>query len=185
MPRTFRVQQKVLFQHCDPAGIVFYPRYLEMVNALVEQWFEEALGVSFAEKMARREGLPAAYVAVSFIAPSYLGDLLELRLSVVRVGRSSLSLRITANGLTGRGGPGGPADGAFDTSFPSRQAADRATETGSADNGNDVRMEADLTVVHIRRPGQTPQPWPEDLKTRMRAFMSEGRPATPLAPRSR
>ena len=34
---------------CDPAGIVFYPRYLEMFNNLVEDWFCDGLKLSFAE----------------------------------------------------------------------------------------------------------------------------------------
>jgi 4-hydroxybenzoyl-CoA thioesterase len=28
----YHVTQKVLFRHCDPAGIVFFPRYFEMVR---------------------------------------------------------------------------------------------------------------------------------------------------------
>ena len=32
---TFTTQRKVRFQHCDPAGIVFYPRYFEMINSVV------------------------------------------------------------------------------------------------------------------------------------------------------
>jgi hypothetical protein len=37
----FTKQEKVRFQHVDYAGIVFYPRFLEMLNCLVEDWFEE------------------------------------------------------------------------------------------------------------------------------------------------
>ena len=36
---------EVGFRHCDPAGIVFYPRYAEMVNDTVEHWFKHGLGV--------------------------------------------------------------------------------------------------------------------------------------------
>jgi acyl-CoA thioesterase FadM len=39
----FIKQEKIRFQHIDYAGIVFYPRFLEMLNGLVEDWFEEAL----------------------------------------------------------------------------------------------------------------------------------------------
>ena len=28
----FTMPQKVQFKHCDPAGIVFYPRYFELLN---------------------------------------------------------------------------------------------------------------------------------------------------------
>ena len=42
---VFRFKQKVLFKHCDPAGIVFFPRYFEMMNDCVETFFDEALGI--------------------------------------------------------------------------------------------------------------------------------------------
>lgn len=32
----FSYRQKVLFMHYDPAGIVFFPRYFEMMNDCVE-----------------------------------------------------------------------------------------------------------------------------------------------------
>jgi 4-hydroxybenzoyl-CoA thioesterase len=42
----FSINQKVLFKHCDPAGIVFYPRYFEMINDCVEAFFDE-IGTPF------------------------------------------------------------------------------------------------------------------------------------------
>ena len=38
----------IRFRHCDAAGIVFYPRYFEMMNDLVEDWFAE-LGMGLCE----------------------------------------------------------------------------------------------------------------------------------------
>ena len=32
----FEFRQTIGFKHCDPAGIVFYPRYFEMFNDCVE-----------------------------------------------------------------------------------------------------------------------------------------------------
>ena len=32
----FTAEMTVAFRHCDPAGIVFYPRYFEMINDFVE-----------------------------------------------------------------------------------------------------------------------------------------------------
>ena len=40
---AFTYPHKVLFRHCDPAGIVFYPRYFEMMNDTVEAFFGTAL----------------------------------------------------------------------------------------------------------------------------------------------
>ena len=90
--------QKIMFQHCDPARIVFYPRYFELINAVVEQWFEEGIGVSFAEMhMQREEGVPTLKTDTFFPAPSRLGDVLEFALQVKHIGSSSAELQITAN----------------------------------------------------------------------------------------
>jgi 4-hydroxybenzoyl-CoA thioesterase len=98
---AFVFTQRVRFQHCDPAGIVFFPRYFEMVNATVEEWFAERLGLPFAELHGPTgEGVPTASIRADFRAPSRLGDLLEWRLAPRRLGRSSceLDLRATCNG---------------------------------------------------------------------------------------
>ena len=75
---AFFFSQRVRFQHCDPAGIVFFPRYFEMVNATVEEWFAERLGMPFAEMHGPTQGgVPTASIRADFRAPSRLGDLLE------------------------------------------------------------------------------------------------------------
>jgi 4-hydroxybenzoyl-CoA thioesterase len=91
----FTLQQKVRFQHCDPAGIVFYPRYLEMINATVEEWFAQRLGVPFETLHgALGAAVPTVSMTVEFNAPSRLGDVLEFRLRPTRIGRSSVDLSI-------------------------------------------------------------------------------------------
>ncbi|WP_299672556.1 thioesterase family protein [uncultured Roseobacter sp.] len=97
MSEIFRHQIKVLFQHCDPAGIVFYPRYFEMVNQTVEEWHDAGLGHSFAQMhMESGYGVPTVSIGAEFTAPSHMGDLLTWSLSVLRLGRTSAHLRITA-----------------------------------------------------------------------------------------
>ncbi len=87
----------IRFAHCDPAGIVFYPRYAELCNEVVEDWFAEALGVGFPELHEdRRLGLPAVRLEIDFLAPSHYGDLVTFRLSVAEVGRTSMTLDLTA-----------------------------------------------------------------------------------------
>ncbi len=94
----FKTRLKVLFQHCDPAGIVFYPRYFEMVNAVVEEWFADALGVSFETLHGEMNaGIPTVHIETTFHSPSYHGDLLDFRLEPIRLGRSSLDLCIEAS----------------------------------------------------------------------------------------
>ncbi len=101
-PELYRRPFKVMFQHCDPAGIVFYPRYFEMINATVEDWFEERLGCAFADMHGGRGfGIPAAQVSARFLRPSRLGDVLDVRLGLARLGRCAMDLKLTAYGPDG------------------------------------------------------------------------------------
>ena len=96
---TFRQTQKVLFKHCDPAGIVFFPRYFEMMNDCVEAFFDEVLGAPF-ETLHLTGGVPTAGIETNFRAPSRHGDRLVLELTTVHVGASSwrYHMRATCGG---------------------------------------------------------------------------------------
>lgn len=96
--KEFETRIKVRFQHTDPAGLVFYPRYLEMINQVVEDWFSDELGMSFRDlHSTERRGVPAVHVGVDFTRPSRLGDLLRFRLCVKSIGRTSISINIVAD----------------------------------------------------------------------------------------
>ncbi len=91
----FRCQKLIRFSHCDPAGIVFYPRYIELGVEAVEDWFGQGLGVSFwALHEEHRLGIPAVHLDVNFITPSRHGDLLDFLLSVAHIGNSSMTLDV-------------------------------------------------------------------------------------------
>lgn len=87
---------RVEFNHCDPAGIVFYPRYFEMTNSVCENFFREVVGYSYHAMMADGIGVPTARVETDFRAPSHLGDVLDWDLVVERLGGSSVTLRLRA-----------------------------------------------------------------------------------------
>ena len=58
---------RIRFAHCDPAGIVFFPQYLVMINDLVEDWVSDALGVPYAELLGRRRtGMPTVSLQCEF-----------------------------------------------------------------------------------------------------------------------
>ncbi|MEM7320519.1 MAG: thioesterase family protein [Pseudomonadota bacterium] len=88
----FRVSQKVLFKHCDPAGIVFYPRYFEMMNDCVEAFFEH-LGFPF-EALHADGAVPTVQIETRFAHPSRHGDELVLDLTCDAPSRTSLGLTI-------------------------------------------------------------------------------------------
>jgi 4-hydroxybenzoyl-CoA thioesterase len=95
----YRHRYPVRFADFDPAGIVFFPHYLEMLNGLVEDWFNEALGIGYATLLIdRRIGLPTVSLECQFQAPSRLGEILEFRLQVGRLGRRSFTLDVECVG---------------------------------------------------------------------------------------
>lgn len=92
---TFISRQMVRFAHIDAAGIVFYPRYFEMLNAAVEDYFAQIVGVDFATMhLGRGLGVPTVKLETEFKAPSRLGDALDFVLSVLRVGGSSAEIAV-------------------------------------------------------------------------------------------
>ena len=91
---------KILFKHCDPAGIVFFPRYFEMINDCVEAFFDDIVKIPF-EELLITAGVPTAEIRTQFKAPSRHGDRIVLTLECQKVGRSSLDLNITAKSLSG------------------------------------------------------------------------------------
>lgn len=94
----FEREVLVRFAHCDPAGIVFFPQYLVLFNGLVEDWFNDGLGIGYARFIGeRRCGLPIVKLDCEFKAPSRMGERLMLSLSVSRVGNSSISLQMCAS----------------------------------------------------------------------------------------
>ncbi len=94
---TYRRQIRIEFNHCDPAGIVFYPRYFEMTNSVLENFFREEVGYSYHAMMADGIGVPTARLETDFRAPSRLGDLLDWGLVVERLGASSATFRLEAH----------------------------------------------------------------------------------------
>ena len=92
---VFEIEETVRFAQCDPAGIVFFPQYLVMLNTLHERWFTEALGVPYHHYIARRRlGVPTVRLECDFTAVSRHGDRLQQRLSVAKLGRSSIELAV-------------------------------------------------------------------------------------------
>ncbi len=69
----------VRFSHCDPAGIVFYPQYFIMFNGLVEDWFNQCLGLNYARYITEhRLGFPTVSLTCDFVAPSKIGEIITL-----------------------------------------------------------------------------------------------------------
>lgn len=80
---------------CDPAGIVFYPRYFAMFNHSTELAVETALGVNKHELFATRDfgGMPVIETRARFLIPTRYCDDVVIETSITEVRRSSFHLQ--------------------------------------------------------------------------------------------
>ena len=88
--KKFEKIETVRFKHVDFAGIVFYPRFLEMLNDLVEDWFGEELDRPFS-KIHSTNGIPTVDLKIQFKKPARIGDVLSKSLWVKNMGAASVS----------------------------------------------------------------------------------------------
>ena len=87
--KYFIKEEQIRFRHTDFAGIVFYPRFLEMLNDLVEDWFDEALDRPFS-KIHETNGIPTVDLKVQFKNAARIGEVLTKKLWVQELKNSSV-----------------------------------------------------------------------------------------------
>src|SRR4051812_18985530 len=89
------VRVQVGWGDCDPAGIVFYPRFYAWMD-MVSHVLAREMGIARESMIPPgREmlGFPVVGTQAEYLSPARMDDMLEVRTWVSRVGRSSLSLR--------------------------------------------------------------------------------------------
>ena len=87
----WRVEKVVRFAHCDPAGIVFYPRFFELMQEATEDFFRDAIGMPF-DRIVTTDGIvmPAVSLDVRWHAPSRLAETLAIDVGIARLGTASI-----------------------------------------------------------------------------------------------
>jgi 4-hydroxybenzoyl-CoA thioesterase len=94
----FVAQRRVRFGDCDPAGIVYYPRYFDMLNGVIEDWWSH-IGLSWSAVLpARGIVTPVSHLTTQFLRPSSHGEMLNIALSMESLGRSSVRLALSVCG---------------------------------------------------------------------------------------
>jgi 4-hydroxybenzoyl-CoA thioesterase len=89
------VRVQVGWGDCDPAGIVFYPRFYAWMDT-VSHVLAREMGVAREAMLppsAELLGFPVVGTQAQYLTPARMDDVLEVRAWVARVGRTSLSLR--------------------------------------------------------------------------------------------
>lgn len=96
---AFRSRYLVRFSHCDPAGIVFYPRFFDLFSSALEDWFQSGIDCPFGgEFMVKRNlRVPGLSITAEFVRPCRMGEFLDLDLWVRRLGRSSFELALAGS----------------------------------------------------------------------------------------
>jgi 4-hydroxybenzoyl-CoA thioesterase len=96
--RTVRIE----WGDCDPAGIVFYPRFFAMFDASTTALFERALGMTKYEFIERYGivGYPMVDTRARFIVPAKFSDDVVIESTVKEFRRSSFDVehRLTNGG---------------------------------------------------------------------------------------
>jgi 4-hydroxybenzoyl-CoA thioesterase len=98
-PTAFRSRQIVRYFHCDPGGIVYFPKFFEMFNAVLEDWFAGALDCPWGTDLmgARKLSIPTLAIRAEFLRASRLGETLDFVLWPTRLGRSSVSVALVGS----------------------------------------------------------------------------------------
>jgi 4-hydroxybenzoyl-CoA thioesterase len=94
--------------HCDPAGIVFNPRFFEFFDWSTALLVQAALGMAKSDLAAAYGivGIPLVDTRANFLRPSRYGDEIEIVSTVAAVGRSSFEVEhklFNAGGLAVEG----------------------------------------------------------------------------------
>lgn len=86
---------RIAWGDCDPAQIVFYPRYFAMFDEATAQMFQAALGMPKRKwtKLHGLIGFPMVDTRAKFIIPSFYGDDVVIESRVTEFRNSSFDVQ--------------------------------------------------------------------------------------------
>jgi 4-hydroxybenzoyl-CoA thioesterase len=88
--RSFRIE----WGDCDPAGIVFYPRYFAMFDHSTTMLISAASGLTKYELLKKYQmaGYPMVDTRARFMVPTRFGDDVTIESAFTKVGKSSFDI---------------------------------------------------------------------------------------------
>ncbi len=96
----FKQQVKVRFSDTDPAGVMYFPRFLDSFHGVFEDWFDEDLKMPYRWMLEdTRVGFPTVNVDVDYRGPFRFGETMEVELCVTEVGDKSFACTYKARRL--------------------------------------------------------------------------------------
>jgi acyl-CoA thioester hydrolase len=87
-PGPYAHTLRVRFQECDPQGVLYFSRYLDLVDVAFTELWRERLG-PYGEMVDAGTDMVVAEVNVRYRAPARFDDEVRIELAVERVGTTS------------------------------------------------------------------------------------------------
>ena len=145
----FTVHKRVRFQHCDPAGIVFYPQFYVLLHEVQEDFLAH-IGFPEHDLIAKGMGLPIVDMKTEFLGMCRHGDVLTLTLELTRIGGASLGMLYEIHASTHT--PGAPPA---------------------------IKLRAQSVVVHSTVPQGKTVRIPDDLRLALQPYLQTPSETTP------
>jgi len=99
---TYTREARIEWGDCDPAGIVFFPRYFAMFDSCTTALFSKALGMTKHQftRHYQFQGYPMVDTKARFVKPTKFGDDVVIETQVAEFRRSSFDVqhRLSLNG---------------------------------------------------------------------------------------
>jgi acyl-CoA thioester hydrolase len=97
---AFRHTLRVRYQECDAQGVVYFARYPEYYDLTITELWRTAFG-SYGAMVEAGTDIVVAEQRVRYLAPARFDDLVDVDVSIVRLGDTSMltSYRVTRDGV--------------------------------------------------------------------------------------
>ncbi len=93
MKMPFTTTRMLNFGDCDISGTAYFPSYLDILNGVNEEFWLH-LGFPWHEIIWKeRWGTPTVHISSDFSSPSFFGEELTFDVTVLKVGKSSVTIR--------------------------------------------------------------------------------------------
>jgi 4-hydroxybenzoyl-CoA thioesterase len=165
----FTTTKPIRFNHCDPAGIVFYPRYYGLLHEAQEDWLAH-MGFPEHTLIAGGHGVPIVNMQTDFLGMSRFGDVVQIDVDLWKLGNSSIGMRycLYSNEVNEYG---------YKLAKSSQNAELMAVSAASAQPTKppqrQVRLKAKSVVVFSTVPSGKATRIPDNLRAAMQPYLKE------------
>jgi len=101
-PHPYVYSRQIHWGETDAGGIVYTGQFLDFMMEAAEMWWRDVVGPDWYKlKVDHGMGSPMVHTSMDFIKPVYDGEILELKVSVEKLGGSSITHAIEGFGPDG------------------------------------------------------------------------------------